>query len=183
MALVLILCLAASVSASYALFSSWKTAENNLSVGSNEIEIEEDFVPPSKLEPDTTFRKTVRVKNTGSVPCYVRVFADFSDSEIRDIAMFSSDGTNFLPVPDYQANLPAGWVYDESTCYYYYTEPVQPGESTQALFHSVNVKFPNEQSVREFRIIVTADSVQAAGSDGVGIDDYAAAWAGFLSEH
>lgn len=180
--LALLLCIV-SVSASFALFSSWKTAENNLSVGHNEIEVVEDFDPPPKLEQDTTFRKTVQVRNTGNVPCYVRVFADFSDSEIRDVALFSADGATFSPVADYQANLPQGWVYDKNTNYYYYTVPVQPGEATPALFHSVQVKFPNEQSVREFQIIVSADSIQTAGADGVEIGNYKTAWETFLSEH
>lgn len=180
--LAVLLCIA-SVSVSFALFSSWKTAENNLKVGHNEIEIEEDFVPPSKLEPDTTFKKAVKVSNTGSVPCYIRVFADFSDSEIRDIAKFSADGISFMPAADYQANLPDGWAYDADTCYYYYTSPVQPGEATPVLFHSVNVTFPNEESVREFRIIVSADSIQTAGSDGAEIDNYKTAWETFLAEH
>ena len=179
----LLLC-AASVSASFAIFSSWKTAENNLYVGHNEIEIEEDFAPPPELGQDTTFRKTVKVRNTGNVPCYVRVFADFSDSEVRDVAQFSADGETFMSVGDYQAAIrERDWVYDPDTSYYYYTVPVQPGDATPVLFHSVQVKFPNEQSVREFRIIVSAESIQTADADGVEIDDYAEAWKTFLSEH
>lgn len=180
--LALLLCIA-SVSASFALFSSWKTATNNLSVGHNEVEIEEDFDPPAKLEKDTTFQKIVKVKNTGNVPCYVRIFADFSDSEIRDIAKFSADGSNFLPVSEYQANLPTGWTYDASTSYYYYTSPIQPDEETPALFHSVQVVFPNEQSIREFQVIVSADSIQTAGADGAEIGNYKTAWETFLSKH
>lgn len=180
--LALLLCIA-SVSASFALFSSWKTATNNLSVGHNEIEAVEEFDPPPKLEKDTTFRKTVQVRNTGNVPCYVRVFAEFSDSEIKKIARFSADGKSFTSVSEYQKNPPKGWVYDASTSYYYYTSPVQPGEETPALFHSVRVVFPNEQSVREFQVIVTADSIQTAGSDGAEINNYKTAWDTFLATH
>lgn len=180
--LALLLCIA-SVSASFALFSSWKTATNNLSVGHNEIEVVEEFDPPPKLEKDTTFQKIVKVKNTGNVPCYVRVFADFSDSEIRDIAKFSADGDNFVSVDKYQDNLPEGWVYDKGTSYYYYMSPVQPDEETPALFHSVQVVFPSEQSVREFQVIVSADSIQTAGADGAEIDNYKTAWETFLSKH
>lgn len=180
--LALLLCIA-SVSASFALFSSWKTATNNLSVGHNEVEIEEDFDPPAKLKQDTTFRKTVQVKNTGNIPCYVRVFAEFSDSEIKKIAKFSADGKSFSSVLEYQANPPTGWTYDASTSYYYYTSPIQPGGETPPLFHSIQVVFPNEQSVREFQVIVTADSIQTAGSDGAEIGNYRTAWETFLSKH
>lgn len=180
--LALLLCIV-SVSASFALFSSWKTATNNLSVGHNEIEVVEEFDPPPKLEKDTKFQKTVKVKNTGNVPCYVRVFAEFSDSEIKKIASFSADGKSFTSVSEYQKNPPKGWVYDASTSYYYYTKPVQPDEETPALFHSIQVVFPNEQSVREFQVIVTADSIQTAGSDGAEIGNYRTAWETFLSKH
>ena len=172
----LLLC-AASVSASFAIFSSWKTAENNLYVGHNEIEIEEEFEPPSELKQDTQFKKEVKVRNTGNVPCYVRVFADFSDSEVRDVAEFSADGETFMSVGDYQAAIrERGWAYDPDTGYYYYTVPVQPGDATPVLFHSVQVHFERESDIREFRIIVSAESIQTADEDGVEIDDYAAAW-------
>ena len=56
-----------------AYLTSTKTLRNTITVGHNEIDIIETFEPPAALIPGTTFRKEVSVKNTGPVPCYVRV--------------------------------------------------------------------------------------------------------------
>lgn len=80
----------------YAFLTSEKAVKNEVKIGNNTIEIEEDFVPPVKQMKNTIFKKKVQVKNTGNVPCYVRVYADFSDGTIRDISYFSNDAGALL---------------------------------------------------------------------------------------
>lgn len=89
----------------YAYLTSSSEVVNKVQIGNNTIEIIEEFTPPKKQTINTIFKKKVQVKNTGNVPCYIRVYADFSDGEIRDISFFSNyestsettlDETSFL---------------------------------------------------------------------------------------
>lgn len=84
----LVACLGVIVA--YAYFTDEGKKTNDFIVGRNSIEIIEDFQPPSELiEGDNIFIKEVQVENTGNVDCYVRVFADFSDSTVKDSAYLS----------------------------------------------------------------------------------------------
>ena len=44
---------------------------NSVSVGYDSVEIVEDFNPPTKQKTETIYKKSVRVRNNGTVPCYV----------------------------------------------------------------------------------------------------------------
>ena len=61
------------------------TRDNSVTIGYDSVEIVEEFVPPEKQTEITTYKKAVSVKNNGTVPCYARVYVEFSDSEICDI--------------------------------------------------------------------------------------------------
>ncbi|MBQ3664554.1 MAG: hypothetical protein II919_00430 [Lachnospiraceae bacterium] len=74
----------------YAYLKDDKHTLNEVTIGNNTIEIQEEFVPPVKQLKNTIFKKKVQVKNTGNVSCYVRVYADFSDGEIRKISYISN---------------------------------------------------------------------------------------------
>ena len=194
------LVLLASVIAVYAYLSDRGEMENKFTVGNNSIEIDEDFDPPPELkEGDNPFIKRVRVSNTGNVPCYVRVFFDFSDSVVKENAKISSDDAakdNFdtlqwYSYEEYKEHLPEGWVYisvlDDPLLggYFYYTEPLPVGEKTPYLFQAVNAVFDEaDHPVTDFEIIIIADSVQVADKDGrefEGDDAYRAAFTEFLS--
>lgn len=184
--------------------------ENKFTVGNNSAEIEEEFNPPPELnEGDNPFVKKVRVKNTGNVPCYIRVFFDFSDSKVKENAKISkdeyiknADGTDnfeeieWYPYEQYKNNLPEGWVYISTTDdpvlggYFYYTEPLDVGESTPYLFKAVNAFFEDVSDITDFEIIITTDSIQVTdkngeefpGTDGKGANAYKDAWKEFLTE-
>ena len=64
---------------SIAYLTHVETRENRITIGQNDVMIEEDFTPPKQWQPDTTYEKDVKVRNTGSVPCYVRVYTALSD--------------------------------------------------------------------------------------------------------
>ena len=57
---------------------------NRLSSGHNTAGIVESYAPPSSFAKGDEITKEVKVKNEGSVPCYVRVFAEISGPEERD---------------------------------------------------------------------------------------------------
>lgn len=75
-----------------------------------------------------SYEKAVQVINTGYIDEYVRVRLDFTESDIQAKTRFSWDGINFYSVADYASHLPAGWSYDTSDGYYYYSGIVQSGD-------------------------------------------------------
>ena len=138
------------------------------------IDVCEDFAPPSSKS-NEPFRKDVKIGNSGTEDCYVRVRLEFSDSEYRDITDFSHDGTVYTDVSAYSGNyLPEGWVYNDG--FYYYTSSVASGSMTgTSLISWVNVDFssaPLDLS-DEFDIYVYAEAVQAVDENGeeVGYQD------------
>ncbi len=99
-------------------------------------QIDEQF-EPDKIEPDTTikYQKEVSVKNAGYIDGYIRVRLDFSSADIADKSYFSSDGTHFYHIAEYQKGgqagaLPSEWVYNADDGYYYYTKPLKAGNAT-----------------------------------------------------
>ena len=193
-AVALALLATASAFVTFAWFTDGKSADNVLSTGTNEIEIREDFVPPSGLtEGYNWFTKAVSIENTGAVPCFVRVFAAFSEPGIEDLAALSQQSIDdpdarFLSVPAYQAQEHDGWRYvsleDDPMLggYWYYLYPVRPGEATPHVFRSISVRFPDPESAKAFDVIVSADSVQTRLADGTDVpDDAIGAWTAYLS--
>ena len=138
------------------------------------IAITETFEPPTTPSEDP-YRKDVKITNTGTESCYPRVRLEFSNAQIAAISSLSADGTQFVPVADYTTDLPEGWVYREG--YYYFTDPLPPGEATNSLFQWVKTVFPEDGSVtpESFDIFVYAEAVQAVDANG-DPQDYMAAW-------
>ena len=91
------------------------------------IEVREEFDPPA-VKNDEPFQKDVKIGNTGTEECYVRVRLEFSSSEYRNITEFSHDGTNYTDAASYYEDLPEGWVYNNG--FYYYTSPLAVGDTT-----------------------------------------------------
>jgi len=163
------------------------TEINILSPGDNKIEIIERFDPPEELkEGVNTFNKAIKIKNTGDVDCFVRVFVEFTDAKIRDISKVSPDGTNFYSINELKDHLPTGWVYEATGDlgpYYYYTTPIAPNESTPELIKQVKTTFESAIDVKPFDIIVYAESVQTLNNNGerfTGENGWRQAWVEFL---
>jgi len=174
----------------WAYFTHAQRIKNTFQAGSNSIGITEEYVPPKKMEPgDNVFKKRVQIKNTGTVPCFVRVFADFSDQEVKGWSWLSPDGSSFYEADSYREYLPEGWQYlDEAEDpllggYYYYTETVEPGKKTVPLWEKVKARFEAPEQVRNFDILVYGESVQVRDKDGQpweGTDPWRQAWTEFL---
>lgn len=186
--LIAVLCF--GIGGTLAYFSYSRMADNVFRVGSNVIKIQEDYEPPKELViGENLFRKRVQVKNTGSVPCFVRVFADFSDYAVKRCSFISPDGFVYYPANEYEYNLPESWVYisteeDERLGgFYYYTIPLEKGKTTSPLFEKIKCSFQKAEEIREFDILVSAESVQIYDKDGAefsGSDGYRTAWEEYL---
>lgn len=176
--------------------------DNSFTVGYDSIEIVEEFSAPSAQSTETTYKKQVQIKNNGNVPCYIRVYADFSDSTVRDYSYFSNsdDMSTGIYYPanrdtadtdSYVNNLPDGWEFipDNDTenpalaGYYYYTQPVQPNESTPTLFKYIKTIYNEESEIRQYDVMVYAESVQTVLKNGTQASDYTQAWTEFLSDN
>ena len=133
-------------------------ANNKFVVGSNIIEIVEEFDPPQELVPGVSFTKDVQVKNTGTVDCYVRVLAEFSDSDMGKHCTVDWNKTD--------------WVYSDEDGYWYYKNAIAPNESTSSLFTKITLSEDiDPAAIKDFDIIVYAESYQAYG-----FSDYISAW-------
>lgn len=126
--------------------------ENPFTVGFNETQIIEEFKKPSHLNPGMVFTKKVFVKNTGDVPCYIRV--RILPTSNPDAFVFDYDTEN--------------WTQDGSSTesWWYYNSVVQPGEKTGNLITEVSIREDlTGESSDNTQIIVYEESTQAYGYD------------------
>lgn len=193
---VVTVCVLAGIIAVYAyLFSVPEELRNEIIIGYNDIEIQEEFEPPTEQTSVTYYKKKVTVKNTGDTPCFVRVFVDFSSVEIRNLSALSYDEadeqdpslkTYYSAVPDMtvghfikevssENNPNKGWVYIKEDDfengsiggYYYYTEPLEPGNETPPLFTYVKTDYTGSTTAaQQYDVIVYSESVQIVTSNG-----------------
>ena len=124
---------------------STDSALNRLSCGHNTAGIVESYAPPASFAKGDEVIKEVKVKNEGSVPCYVRVFAEVSDPDERDTLELNIDSS--------------AWSEKSSDGYYYYRHVLPPGSTTAPLLKAVTAK----ADVSGFKIICYSETVQAEG--------------------
>ena len=86
------------------------------------------------------------VRNTGDVPCYVRVFAEVQDPDIREKLEIDYNTS------DWSAKQPDG--------YYYYNRVLAVGESTEPLFTTLH---PTDE-LDSLNIICYSETVQSDGA-------------------
>lgn len=187
-----------------AYFAADDNEPNLVGIGENKIEVTEAFTQPNQ-EKEFKYRKLVKIQNTGSVPCYVRVRLEFSNSDVQNVASFSAENQeNNDSAPDdstfksaqihkgedyYINNLPEGWVYvwdekpsdpDVTHGYYYYTEAVPSGESTNALISWIKMNYENTNEIQAHDVYVYAESVQTVDpNSGTAYTDWKTAWHSF----
>jgi len=111
------------------------------------VVIQEEGRSPSEFSPGDTVERTVRVKNTGTVSCYVR---------IRVMPTNSGVGW-FVNSTD--------WVSDNRlTDYCYYTEKLGVGETTEPLEISMSISSDiSEPELSGADILIYSEAVQAEG--------------------
>lgn len=204
---------AATVGVVVAYFTNARKLVNKFTVGNNTISITEEFTPPKELKAGlNTYSKKVQITNTGSTDAFIRVYAEFSDSDIADRSFVAASKPSAVSIDagtsltDASVRLmDAGykshsdfwtkggpsndWVYipatdsDELGGYFYYTKSVAPGDATKDLINTVATYFESADDIKDYEIIVYAESVQTADKDGVAFADdaYEDAWTEFLS--
>lgn len=173
-----------------AYFTSQRAQRNSIQIGNNEISIVEDFAPPKEMVAgENTYKKNVQVENIGTVPCYVRVFCQFSDSVVRDKSQFDN-GSDWVDAETYGDNLPSDWTYisfDEDSVlggYYYYTKALSNGDKTQELFKRVKTTFTTAEEVQDYQLIIYSESVQTKdkfGQEFTGKEPWKEAWEEYLT--
>ena len=144
--------------------------KNTIKVGYGDVEISENFDEPSEMSmvnPD--IQKEIYVQNKSTVPAFVRVYAEFSDSKIADQAKvkYTDTGdnpqTNKVSWAKFKTELAktgnartikSDWVYVASDStnhnldgYFYYTKTLTPEDDavttdvTTKLFDSVTIDY------------------------------------------
>jgi len=166
------------------LRSQPKETENKVMILKVEETVTENFTEPETQQKSlNTFQKEVYVENTGSAPCFVRVYMDFSDSTIRNKSKLSADGTNFYNWNDFLTNLNSNWEYistedsepETLKGWFYYTQalPVkdetdpEKNNVTTALLKALQTNYENNYyDISDFQLIIYSETVQAVDKNG-----------------
>ena len=128
-------------------FTYRESKKNTIVLGYNNIVLNENYLPPLKIEKGISFTKEPYVTNTGNVECYVRVKSVVSDSRVEA-------GISI----DYNTN---DFEYNTEDGYWYYKKILKPGESSEKLFTKVSISTDADDLVLDgFDIFVYAESVQ-----------------------
>ena len=129
------LTLTAGISAGTAMayFTTYTEASGGvtLNMGFSETIPKEDF---------SNWTKHVSVENTGDYDCYIRVKA-LAGSKYQDGLQYSDSDGKWTPGED---------------GYYYYSDPIAPGESTSVL----DIRIDSKESDASFNVVVVQESTK-----------------------
>lgn len=172
----LLICLAAVATGTAAYFTAEETAYNVITTGCLYMDLVEETTGGqpwpeegiSGVMPGMAVDKVVYVKNTGSVPFYVRVSID----KTITAAAGSNAVLNFDHI-SMDLNTEQWSMHDG---FYYYYRALQPGENTEPLMTKVTFApaMTNEYMDATVQVDVLAQAVQSAnnGSDPVKADGW-----------
>ncbi len=139
------------VSAVSAYFAGSDAKENAFSVGIVTTGISEEYVNPGTVFPGEVIPKTVRIRNTGDCPCYVRVQALFSDSAMENVCTVDYNRTD--------------WAYSDADGWWYYRLALDPGGRTNPLFSVITIDAgADADALSAFDIIIRQESRQSYGT-------------------
>ena len=165
-------CLSIVASGTLAYFTAQETAHNVITSGGVDIQLNEfsergneELVPWQDVDgvmPGAEISKIVTVKNTGASDAWVRIKVE------KTVILASGDKGKpevmELDIKD------AFWT--EQDGYYYYNDPLAPGETTPPLFTTVTFapEMGNEYQGSTAHIDVKADAVQVANNGETVLD-------------
>ncbi|MDO4268757.1 MAG: SipW-dependent-type signal peptide-containing protein [Eubacteriales bacterium] len=154
----------------YAYFTADVTVTNVITSGNVEIALHETMKPENGEEevpfedqtgvmPGRKVSKIVRVENTGGQPAYIRVRAE---KKIILAEGISGDPDVSLVSCDFNRD-----AWTEKDGYFYYHDPLQPGEFTEPLFTHVTFDRDMGNMYQDSRaeITVSAQAVQQVNND------------------
>ena len=79
-----------SVLIANAYFTDYTVTDNTITPAENILEISEEYEPPvEQEESENIYKKRISIENNGNSPCYIRVYMDFSDSDVRSRSYLS----------------------------------------------------------------------------------------------
>lgn len=171
---VIIFVLASAGYSTYAYMTASKTAQNIITAGTVEIELNDGFEEPSeesgglytlsekiRVMPSSDVERTLSVTNIGKNACYVRVkFLTEFKSAYEGHPTLPSVGFVTLSLNN------KDWIFDEDSGYWYYKTPLQSGITTENLLELIHFeeKMGNEYQNATFNLSVSAQAVQAANN-------------------
>ena len=151
-----------------AYFTAEGTATNVITTGDIGIEIKETsldesgeevpFVSPVEVMPSTVVSKIVRVVNIGGQDAFIRV-------SLSSTVLFS-DQQSGVADPDLVYMDINRQAWQEKDGFYYYKEPVAPGQETEPLFKKVTFapEMDNQYMHTTFTVDVNAQATQVANN-------------------
>lgn len=188
--------LAMTVGMTLAYLGDQKSKENKVNVGVDKAQVSEYFPEVSiQTSGSNVFPKQVKVKNTGSVPCFVRAYVAFSDSRIEAKSQVTNGTLDYMSFSYFKSTLETNdsndWTFvssgdDKIKGYFYYTKAVNPGDETKYLIQSVKTTYEtsNVDEISDFEVIVYTETVQTTEINAYGTvygdDDWMDAWKSFL---
>ncbi len=123
---------------------------------------------PVKIMPATSVSKTVKVKNTGTLPIYVRIKIEKAIDKSADelpVKWMDYISCNFFLDDETTGNVEEGpWTFSEG--YYYYHAPLMSGAVTEPLFDTVSFSpnMGNQFENSEIRLTVVCQATQSNGN-------------------
>ena len=143
---IVMLCAVVGIGGTAAYLTHYAAAANEFVVGSQVSSVDETWAPPGSLEKGKSYTKEVRVANTGTTACYVRVLAEPADQKAAESLSINWNQQQ--------------WTQKQPDGYYYYKTVLPAGAKTEPLF----TKITAIDDLNDFELIVYEETVQAAGS-------------------
>lgn len=142
----------AGIASAVAYSTSEDVVENVLVVGNGDLAIEEEYDPPATLVAGAMIPKEVRVVNSGTVDCYVRMFCAFADSRCDACIYKNIDPSEY-----------GAWDWSSADGLWYYYTTLAPGEETVFMDY---LKVGSQASldaagIASYDLILCAESAQA----------------------
>lgn len=142
---------------------------NKFNTGNVNIEIEEEFTPPTDWN-GNSHEKLVKIQNNSTAPALIRV--SIQKRWVDENKNPWAGDTNFIKL-NFSNNEGNTWI-DGGDGYFYYNKILNQGEVTNAILDSVKLEIPEELKDRylgkKVIIDVKTEAVQAT------VDGYNAAW-------
>ena len=112
---------------------------------------------------DGTTKSNVQIKNTGNIPAYIRA---------TYVVNWLDRNGNIVPTPsgvtgysvDYTGATSGKWI--SMGGYYYYTEPVEPGQSTEGSLVGYTVTYPKDHEYT-LQVEIIASAIQSQPASAV----------------
>lgn len=150
-------------------FRNFDSKTNNFDVANIDVEIEEDFKPPTDWN-GSTHKKLVQVQNNSTGPALIRI--SIQKRWVDEKGNSWAGDLNFIKLnfSKHAGNL---WVNGDDG-YFYYNKILPKGEVTEAILDSVELNIPKDLKERyigkKVIVDVKSEAVQAT------VDGYNAVW-------